>query len=136
MSTSIDLARPLHKAVWRSWVMKGEANHRQTRAARITAVKWFLIAGLLASASLWSHLAPYDIVVRFVLTSGAIVVMFQAFQSRRFAIAVLFGVLALLYNPVSPAFSFSGGWHRALLVASAMPFAASLALGNSRVTRK
>jgi hypothetical protein len=36
-------------------------------------------------------------------------VMFQALQARRYALAVVFGALALLYNPVVPELSFSGG---------------------------
>jgi hypothetical protein len=119
--------KPLDEAEWRAWVREGEAKDRQASAARIKAFKWLSIVGLLAAAGLWSHLDPYDIVVRFVLTSGAMIVMFQAFQSRRFAIAVVFGVLALLYNPVSPAFCFSGGWQRALVVSGAVPFVASFA---------
>jgi hypothetical protein len=33
-------------------------------------------------------------------------VMFQAFQARRYALAVMFGALGLLYNPVVPEVSF------------------------------
>lgn len=49
---------------------------------------------------------PYDIAIRFVLTSCAMGVMFQAFQARRYALAVMFGALGLLYNPVVPELSF------------------------------
>jgi hypothetical protein len=129
-------AKPLDEAVWRAWVTKGEPKDSQASAARIKAVQWLSLAAILAAAGLWSHLAPYDIAVRFVLTSGAVILMFQAFQSRRFATAVVFGVLALLYNPVSPAFSFSGGWHRAVVAASAVPFVVSLAWGKSGVPHK
>ena len=70
--------------------------------------------------------------VRFIVAAGAIVVMFQAFHARHYAFAAVFGALALLYNPVRHAFSFSGDWQRALVVASAVPFVASLAWGSAR----
>jgi hypothetical protein len=93
-------------------------------------VKWVSIAVLLAAAALWSYLASFEIVVRFIVAAGAAVEMFEAFRARRYAVAAVFGGLALLYNPVAPLFSFSGGWQRALVVASAVPFVASLAWRN------
>ena len=63
------------------------------------------------------------------------VVMFQALQARYYAVAAVFAALALFYNPVVPAFSFSGNWQRAVVVASAVPFIASLAWGNARNAR-
>jgi hypothetical protein len=58
--------------------------------------------------------------------------IFQALHSRRHALAALFAGLALLYNPVLPVFSFSGGWQRVMVVASAAPFAALLAWRNTK----
>ena len=98
-------------------------------------MKWASIAGLLGAAGLWSHLAPFEVVVRFVVTASALVVMFQAFQTRHYAVAAMFGALALLYNPVGPAFSFSGDWQRAVVAASAVPFVASLVWRNRRNAR-
>jgi hypothetical protein len=54
-------------------------------------------------------------------------VMLQAFSARHYAGAVVFGALALLYNPVAPAFGFAGDWQRVAVAASAIPFIASLA---------
>lgn len=123
--------RPLDEAVWQAWVAKGRAQDRRSSAAGIKAVKWASIAGLLAAAGLWSHLAPFEVVVRFLVTASAMVVMFQAFQARDYAVAAVFG-----YNPVAPAFSFSGDWQRAVVVASAVPFVASLAWRNARNARR
>jgi hypothetical protein len=75
---------------------------------------------------------PFEVVVRFLVTAGALVVMFQASQARHYAVAAVFGALALFYNPVAPAFGFSGDWQHAAVVASAVPFVASLAWGNAR----
>ena len=127
--------RPLDEAVWQAWVAKGRAQDRKSTAARIKAVKWASIAALLAAAGLWSHLAPFEAVVRFLVTATAMVVMFQAFQVRYYAVAAVFGALALFYSPVAPAFNSSGDWQRAVVVASAVPFVVSLAWPNGRNAR-
>jgi hypothetical protein len=98
-------------------------------------VKLASIAVLLAAAGLWSYLTPYAVVVRFMVVAAAIAVMVQAFHARHYALAVAFGTLALLYNPVVPVFSFSGGWRRALLLASAIPFVLALAWRNGKLVR-
>jgi len=90
---------------------------------------------LLAAAGLWSHLASFEVVVRFLVTASAMVVMFQAFRARNYAVAVVFGAIALFYNPVAPAFSFSGDWQRAVVAASAVLFVASLAWPTRRIAR-
>jgi len=94
--------------VWQAWVAKGRAQERRSSAARIKAVKWASIAGLLGAAGLWSHLAPFEVLVRFLVTASALVLMFQAFQTRYYSVAAASGALALLYNPVAPVFDFSG----------------------------
>ena len=141
MSTSVGLrelpntwdpppSEPLDEARWHAWVEKGHAQDRRSSAARVKAVKWVSLAGLLAVAGFWSHLAPYDVVVRFIVAAGAIVVMLHALRAGHYAFAAVFAALALLYNPLAPVFSFSGDWQRALVVASAAPFVASLASRN------
>jgi hypothetical protein len=128
-------ARPLDEAVWQAWVAKGRSHDRRSSAARIKAVKWASIAGLLAAAGLGSHLAPFEVVVRFLVAASAMVVMFQALQGRYYAVAAVFGALAVFYNPVVAAFTFSGDWQRAVVVASAVPFMVLLAWPNRRNAR-
>jgi hypothetical protein len=141
MSTSVELrgsppaARPLDDGVWQAWIAKGRAQDRRSSAARIKAVKWASIVGLLIVAGFWSHLAPFEVVVTFLVTASAIVMMFQAFRARHYAVAAVFGALALFYNPVAPTFNFSGVWQRAAVVASTLPFVASLAWRNARNVR-
>ena len=116
--------------------MGGEGPHAgpPPRAPRESgAVKWVSLAALVALAGLWSHLAPYDVVVRFIVTAGALVLMFHAFQAEHYAFAAVFAALALLYNPVAPVFGFTGDWQRAVVLASAAPFVASLASRNVRM---
>ena len=135
MVTASSNATPLDEAVWQAWVAKGRVQERRSRAARIKAVKWASTAGLLGAAGLWSHLAPFEVLVRFLVTASVLVLMFRAFQTRYYSVAAAFGALALLYNPVAPAFNFSGDWQRAVVVASAVPFIASLVWPNGRNRR-
>ena len=95
--------------------------------ARVRAVKWIFIVGLLALAALWSYVTPYEVVIQFVVAAGATVVMVQALHKRQYAFAAVFGAIALFYNPLVPIFSFSGEWQRGLVAATATPFIASLA---------
>jgi hypothetical protein len=95
-------------------------------------VKWVSIAGLLAAIGYWPHPSPYDVVVRFVVAAGALATMVHALRARDYFVAAVFGALVVLYNPVAPTFRFSGQWQIALLVASAVPFVASLAWRNPR----
>lgn len=68
MATSVELlesqqawappaAKPLDEAVWQAWLSKGRAQNQRNRAARIRVIKWGGIAGLLAAACFWFHLA-------------------------------------------------------------------------------
>ena len=92
-------SEPLNEAVWQAWVAKGRAQERRSSATRIKAVKWASIAGLLGAAGLWSRLAPFEVLVRFLVTASALVLMFQAFQTRYYSVAAAFGALALLSQP-------------------------------------
>lgn len=143
MSTSVELqgsrtvsetppAKPLDEAVWNAWVAKGRAQDRRDNVAQVTATKWVSIVALLAASVLCSYFAPYDAMVRFIVAAGAIIVMLQAFHTRHYADVVVFGSIALLYNPAVPVFSFFGRWQRAVMLASAVPFVASLAWHNVR----
>ena len=119
-------SKPLDEAVWQAWQEKGRARDRRNSATRMVAVMWASLAGLVVIAALWSHLGTYDVEARFVVAAGAIAVMFHAIHAGRYALAAVLGAVALLYNPVVPVFSFSGDWPRAVVLASALPFVASL----------
>lgn len=129
------LSKPLDESVWQAWVLKGRAQDERSQAAAIKVVTWISLVALLLAvvAGLWSRLMPYDVGVRFLLAAGGIVLMLQSFHTRHYAFAAVFGALALLYNPVTPMFSFSGEWQSALVVASTVPFIASLTWGNAKL---
>lgn len=126
-------SKRLDEAVWQRWAEKGRARDRRNSAARLMAVKWISFAALVVVAGLWSHVAaPYDVMARFIVAAGAMVMMFHAIHGGHYALAAVFAVVALLYNPVAPVFSFSGDRPRAVVLASAIPFVASLTAGNMR----
>jgi hypothetical protein len=120
------LAEPLDEIKWQAWLAKGRAEENRSNDRCITVAKCLAIAALLAAAGLWSLLAPYVVGLRFVVTVSALLVMFQAVRARYYIASAAFGALVLLYNPVAPAIDFSSNWQRAIVVASAVPFAASL----------
>jgi hypothetical protein len=125
-------ARPQPELEWQAWLTKGRERDLRKNGARVRAVKWASAAVLLATAAFWSQITPYDVVVRFIVTGASLVVMSQAFRAKSYGFAAVFGVAALLYNPVAPVFAFSGDWQRAVVVASAAAFVASLFWRSTR----
>ena len=90
MSTSVELpgfqkafetpvANPREEAVWQAWVAKGRARERRGSTTRFKVVKLVSAAMLLATAAFASNLASFDVIIRFVVALGAVVVMLQAF---------------------------------------------------------
>jgi len=79
---SLEVANPLDEGAWQAWSARGRAHDRRTSAARILTAKSASIAVLLGAAVFWSHLAAFEVAVRFLVTAGAIVVLFQALQQR------------------------------------------------------
>lgn len=126
------MTKPLDEAAWQAWLAKNRAQQQRRNAARVKAVRWVSAVTLLVAAGLGSYVTPYGVFVRCVVALGAIIVMFDALRSRHYAFTIVFGTLALLYNPLAPVFSLWGGWQRALVVATAVPFVASLAWRKAR----
>lgn len=124
-STTI-AAEAIDEKVWQTWVAKGRAQERADSAACSKGAKRVSVVALLVAAGLWSQFAPFALIIRFIVAASATFIMFQALHAKRYPVAAEFGALALLYNPVVPVFGFSGDWQRALVVASAIPFVASL----------
>ncbi len=100
------LMKPLDEAVWQAWVAKGRAREQRRSAARVKAAKLVSIGGLLAAAGLWSHLTPYEVVVRFIVAAGALVVMFGAFNAKQYAHCGGVGGTCAALQPVGPCVHF------------------------------
>jgi len=106
--------------------LDARAQDRRNNAAFLKGVNCLAIACLLVAAGFWSDLGAFDLAVRFIVAAVAAAAMFQAFRTRRFVFAGLFAALLALYNPVAPVLGFSGEWQRAIVLASTLPFLASL----------
>lgn len=123
------------ETAWHAWVAKGRVQDRRRSAAFNKAVKWASLASLLAAGGLWVHLPPFEVVVRCIVAAGAMVVMLEALRARHYATAAVFGTITALFNPIAPVFLLSGDWHHSVVMASAIPFAASLARRGGRLER-
>jgi hypothetical protein len=120
---------PLDENVWDAWMAKSIRLEHERAASRTRTVKWICI-GVLAGAAIYSEKffteadSGYQISVRFVVLLGGLAAMLQSLRTRQYAFTALFGTVMLLFNPLLPAFAFSG--KSAVLVASLVPFVASL----------
>lgn len=143
MSTSIEVSRTIKpfsppafaevkESVWQAWVAKGRAEDRRGADSRVRLTKWIAIAALLAAGAFWSNLAPYEVVVRFIVSFAAIVALGRAIRSKNYSVAALFAALVVLYNPMFPTFAFAGIWARILVIATALPFLATLRSDRTR----
>lgn len=128
-------SQPLNEAVWQAWLAKGREQEQRSRLAANQAVRWGSTIVLLTAASLGVQLTPYHVVARFVVAAAAIAMMVQTLRARQFAFAAVFAIIAALFNPVVPAVSFSGGWERSFVAASAIPFIAPLLWGGGKEAR-
>ena len=124
-------SKPLDEEVWRAWLQKNQMEEVQGAIARMRAVKWVCIAILLATAALSSYVVPYQSVVTFIVSLGAIAVMWQGFRTHHYYFAALFTAMVVLYNPLFPTFTLSGGWPRFIVLASVIPFMVSLVWMNA-----
>lgn len=120
-------SQSLNERGWQAWLMKGRLRERRSRAARVNLMKVGAIAALLVAAGAWSQIAPWDVLVRFIVTAGALTAVAEQVRVRNYALAGLFGMLAIFYNPVAPALLFSGDLQRALVLSSVVPFLVSFA---------
>lgn len=124
----------LDEAGWPEWAVDYPPESRGRSTVR-KAAKWASIAGLLVLGGLWSRVTPFEVVARFLVDAGAILVIAQALLARHYTIAAVSGALVLLYNPLAPVLELSGGWQRAVLVAGATPFLVLLAWRDMRTDR-
>jgi len=75
------------QAVRQAWVQKGRARERDSSATGVKVVELVSIAVLITAAALWPVVAPFDLVTRFVVALGAVVMIPQAFHARSYAVA-------------------------------------------------
>lgn len=61
---------PLRETAWLAWAAKGGAHDLRIHMTAAKLVRWIPIAALLVTAVLWSQIAPYETVVRFIVAVG------------------------------------------------------------------
>lgn len=118
---------PLDERVWQAWLAKGRERERRGKAAHIRALQWISVAALMAGAAMWLEIGRAGVVIKFIVTAGALVSMAQALHARSYSLAVVFAMLMALYNPWVPLVLFSGNWPTTVLLLSAIPFLLPLA---------
>lgn len=120
-------AATLDETAWALWMEKGRIQQRRGAAARVRAVTWVSAAMLLAAAGLWSILPLYQTASGLIVAACAMFLMIQAAHAKRHGVALVFGALVMLYNPLAPLLSLAGDWQRPLVAISAVPFIATFA---------
>ena len=125
----------LSETRWQAWLAKGRATDSRRRVERNAAIRYAAVAVLLITAGVWSNLAGSDVFIRFAVTTAALFTATQAFRDSKYATAGAFVLIALLYNPVVPAFFFAGDWQRAFVIASALLFMTSGHLPTRQLAR-
>jgi hypothetical protein len=131
-------AKPLDLIVWRAWLEKNRQQESQRAFVRRKAVKWacigvLLVAAVVSSSVLTPAISAYEAVVRFAMGLGALLLLLESLRARQYALTALFAVIVLLFNPFLPTFALAG--NGALLLASVLPFVASLVWINERTPR-
>lgn len=117
---------PLKGMSWSEWLARGRADEARGAERRLKVVKWASIALFAGVAVLWQMIGPNERVLMFIIALGAFALMLSSFRAHLYVLALLFGGAVLLYNPLFPMFSLSGGWQRLLVVVSIVPFLISL----------
>jgi hypothetical protein len=115
----------LDESRWRAWTLKGLASDEQGRASLLKRVTWTTVALLVAAAGVGSLVGQYAVIIRFLVMAGAFFVMASMLQTRRYVLAALCGVVAVLHNPMAPMLGLETDLQRALAVVCAIPFVAS-----------
>jgi len=93
-------------------------------------MKWFSITVLMA-AMFWRPSEGYGVLLQFVVSVGAILVVVQALQARKYLWGIGFSSIAVLFNPVAP-IAFSRQVFLWLDVVCLAMFAISLAILKAR----
>ena len=119
-------AAVLDERAWQAWIAKGALREQRSADRRMTLLKCAGIAILTVTAVLWRSLSEFDFFIRLGVSLSGLAILFQALRLRRYAFVVVFAALIVAYNPVVPAFAFSGPEALAFVAATTLPFAASL----------
>ena len=89
-------------------------------------MKWISIAMLLMAMLFWSPSPLFQVALALVVTVGAVLVLIQAWQAKKYGWAAGFLAVAILFNPALPPVRIGGIIGFFLVLLAIAPFAASL----------
>ena len=89
-------------------------------------MKWVSISALSLETISWRSAANYQPLLNFVVSMGAVVVVIQAVQVRKYRWAAGFVAIALLFNPVVRFLGPPGIFPLLVVAVCIAPFAVSL----------
>jgi hypothetical protein len=89
-------------------------------------MKWISIVGLLL-AVFWRSSPNYQLLLQFVVSAGAVLVIFEAFREEKYLWVIGFVAITMLFNPFQP-FEFSSAMLLLLDLSCVTAFAVSLAV--------
>ena len=72
------------------------------------SMKYVSIATLILAAVFWGYAQPYERILGFVISTGAVLVAVQASRAKKYSWVVGFYVVAVVFNPFLPTGIFSG----------------------------
>lgn len=121
-----DGVRVLDEKVWQAWIAKAVVREQRTADRSMVAVKYAGIAILAGTALLWRSLSEFDFFIRLGVSLSGLAIFSQALRLRRYAFVAVFAALIVMYNPVVAAFPLTGAGPLAFVLATTLPFAASL----------
>ena len=98
-------------------------------------MKWGSVAGLLVAATSWHGGGNYRLLLDWVVSVGAIVVVRQAVRAKQYVWAFGFVGMAVLLNPIVPLFTPAGNLMLLLFLIGLSPIViAFAALMDATVT--
>lgn len=117
---------PVDEARWNRWLASNAAREIRDAAGWMTGVKLTAIAAVAATMLLWTHVAPYQLPLRFAISICALAALNQSARAKRYALAVLFLAVLIIYNPLYAIFQTASGWPLPVPLFALVAFAASL----------
>ena|SRR5579864_2550922 len=91
-------------------------------------VKYVSIVTLLLTAAFWSQILPYELIVRFTVGLGALLVAIQAVRAKRYYWSAGFFAIAVWFNPFATPMALSGILSLIAVLLAGVTFAVSLAV--------
>ncbi len=109
---------------WLAWRSKNRRQDARWAASSLAGVVLLAVAALVLRFLVPSLAGVYDLLARFVVSGGAIILLWHAWRRQRYGSAAVFLALAALHNPLFSFLAFFGVWLPFMIVAGIPPFGA------------